>query len=247
MDRRLFLLGVLLIVIGILIAFSYTYQALNASTVATGSRQTITIAPNRIVSSPISLNSTSMVYLVYNSNAVPITFYLLNSTAFDSLSPYLQSGNLSSNVLTSLESGDLYKKAYNNTGGVFLLQGSSSAQGLSPASYNLSLVLAGGTYYAIYRNPGNSSATTTYGYVLPNSGLITGTNQIISSGLGLYGEASAILILAGLILCVYSFVLPGRKPKNASRREEAIQKLYLNIEKKEKTAAERKPGKRKRR
>lgn len=242
------LFGLLLIAIGVIIVYSYTFKELNASTMATGTKQTIIIAPNQMVSSPIILNSTGIVYLLYNSNAVPINFYLLNSTAFASLTQYMQSGSLSPNALSSLESGDLYKKAYNGTEGILVLQGSSSALGLTPALYyNSSLVLSGGTYYAIYANPGNASASTTYGYVLPNSGLINGANQIATSGLGLDGGISALLILAGIILCVYSFISAGKPRQKAVQRDKAIQKLYRDIEKKERADAEKKGRKRKER
>lgn len=244
MDKRLLLLGIVLIIIGIAVAVSYSSS--NLSNIATTTKEAVAIAPNSIIYSPIAINVTNLVYIVYASGKEPLDFYLVNSSAFISVQPYLKSGIIPANLLSSLEGRGLYMEVENSTEGIFPYNSSLNGQGFSSPAYYNNTLLSKGTYYMIYRNPGNVTANATYGYVLPNGALINSTTQLSSSGLGLEGGASALLLLAGIVLVIYSFISAGRPTQSAKQRDEAIQKLYADIEKKERMKDAKRKSQRKR-
>ncbi len=235
MDKRLLLAGIVLIVAGAAIAIAYASQ--NFSVAATSARQTVSIAPNGIVYSQVTLNSSNLLYVAYKAgNNTPVDFYLVSSSAFSTLLPYIEKGSIPASVLAAYKGSGLYMEMENSTQGIFPYNASYSSQGFTtPSYYNNTAILGKGTYYMIYRNPGSIASNTTFGYVLPNGALVSTATEISTSGLGLYGAVSALLILAGLVVAVWSLLSGGKEQQEVSEeREEEVRKLYKRIGEKEK-------------
>lgn len=234
MDKRLLLLGILLFIAGFVIAAS----SYNPTSFLSTSTQSIAIAPNSIIYSPVTLNSTGFLSVVYESGSTPIDFYVMNQSAFSSIETYIKAGTLTPNLTAPLEGKGLLLAVRNSTGGIFPYNSSYNSIGPQSLLYlsGNSTVLQGGTYYVVYQNPGSSAANATYRTVIPNSGLLL-PNSKASSSLGLAGIVSALLVLVGIVLTILSFMRSKKEGPSAVKREEEIAAIYKDIETRQKRKA----------
>ena len=229
MNKRFVSLGVILLIAGLLVAFSYSSQG--GKQAGTLSRQNIIIAPNSLVYSPIILNKTDVVYVVYTSDNVPVNFYLVNSYAFSGIRQNITKGYLPGNFISDYSGRGLYIAIKNSSRGIFPYVSNFSKDGFSvPTYYNGTEILGSGTYYMIYANSGNVPSNITFGYVLPNTAIINETQNFVSSGMSVYGSASALLFLGGIILIVWGVIAEGKEKNEPKYKEEEIQKAYKQIE-----------------
>ncbi len=229
MNKKFVSLGVILLIAGLLVAFSYSSQS--GKQAGTLSRQNIIIAPNSLVYSPIVLNKTDVVYVVYTSDNVPINFYLVNSYAFSGIRQNITKGYLPGNFISDYSGRGLYIAIKNSSHGIFPYTSNFSSDGFSaPTYYNGTEILGVGTYYMIYANSGNVPSNITFGYVLPNTAIINETQNFVSSGMGVYGSVSALLFMGGIILIVWGVIAEGKEKDESKYKEEEIQKMYKQIE-----------------
>ena len=228
MDKRFVLIGIMLMIAGALVAFSYSSQI--GPKAGTLTRQSLIIAPNSLVYSPIILNKTDAVYVIYTSGNVPVNFYLINSYAFSGIVPALKKGYVPKNIISEYSGNGLYIEIKNSSQGIFPYNNSLSGEGFpAPEYYSGAEVLGSGTYYMIYANPGSLPSNITFGYVLPSTALSNDTQQFISSGMGLYGSVSAVMILAGVIMIVWGVISEGREKDDTKERESEIHEKYREI------------------
>ncbi len=222
------LLGILMFIAGFLI----TGLSYNPSSYISSSSHTVSLAPNALVYSAVTLNSTGFISTVYSSSPSPINFYIVNQSAFSAIKPYLESEYLPAGTMRSLEGKGLLFEVNNATSGIFPYNISYNSMGYKAPSYlsNNSLVLQGGTYYLVYQNPGANYSNATYKYVVPGTGLLPGKTSAISE-ISLAVTISALLVLVGVVLVVFSLIRPGRESKSASEKEAEIAQAYARIEK----------------
>ena len=249
MDKRFVLIGVVLMVAGALVAFSYSSQI--GTKAGTLTRQSLIVAPNSLVYSPITLNKTNAVYVIYTSGNVPVDFYLVDSYAFSGIVPDLKKGYVPKNIISEYSGNGLYIEIKNSSQGIFPYNSSLSGEGFpAPKYYSGAEVLGSGTYYMIYANPGSLPSNITFGYVLPSAGLTNDTQQFISSGMGLYGSVSAVMVLAGIIMIVWGVISEGKDKEDTEEKEAAIHERYEEIDgvdAKRHRPAKRMPAEKKRR
>ncbi len=229
MDKRLMLLGIMMIISGFLI----TGLSYNPSSYISSSSQTVSLAPNALVYSAVKLNATGFISIVYSSSPSPINFYLMNQSAFSAIRPYIDSEYLPASTVRSLEGKGLLFEVDNSTSGIFPYNISYNSIGYKAPSYlsGNSLILQGGIYYLVYQNPGAGYSNTTYKYVVPAAGLLPG-NGSSPSGISLTGTFSALLVLAGVVLAVLSLIRSGKEGKSSAETDEKIARIYMHIEKK---------------
>lgn len=241
MDKRIFAVGIILVILG----FALAASAANPQSLVTESTpQNLELFPNSILYSSVSLNQSSFIYLMYYSNSTPINFYFVNSSAFAILESNITAEKLPSNVIQTLQGKGLLLASQNSTRGGFPYTNSTGSS-LPTYVANVSAILPQGNYYMIYQNPGSTPTTATYQYVLPSPGVLNGQSPEISK-ISSYGIGSALLLIAGIVLMVYSFFTKPNSKQAAITREAEIAEVYKKIdEKQEKKTGKSSPSKRK--
>ena len=222
MDRRTLVLGLVLLFSAFVIGASSwngSYSGLGAVNTTT---HRVVIAPNSLILSQVTLNSSNIFLVTYNSSSVPINLYVVNQSAFSSLQPYISSGNLSPGIAETLSGNGLLMESSNL----------SSLEGIvsyPSNSVGYPLPVSPGTYYLIYQNTGNAYANTTYVTEIPTSGILSGNVQK-AFGIQPVDVFAALILLVGLILIIISLTRSGKKSSGAAAsREEEIARIYRSI------------------
>lgn len=232
MDKRLLLIGIVLIIGSVLIGSAVLPKP---PTPKEFSAQVI-IAPNSFSYSSLHMNATDFLELYYSATS-PIDFYLLNSTGFD----YFESSN-STIVFNSITAGDgvLYE-TLNSTLGAMPYESNYTTNVTKPAyeSSNISIYPTG-NYFLLFSNMRNGASNVTYGYVsIP-------VNQLISSTLPYNGAyqvgsiAAAAIFIAGVVIAFLSLFRSQAKKPEAMVDTEA-KRLYAKIDSKASTKRKIKP------
>jgi hypothetical protein len=218
MDKRLFGIGVMLLLVGILLAAA-SEQATQAVLPNANNTQTDRAILGNYLSGYIALpvNSTSLVDFEYTSiNATD--FYMVNDSAFGKLLPLINANKSIRSAAMALEGNGLMIAYLNQTKGSFPYDASFS--GILPTpnytSANTS-VLAPGLYYVVFTNDKNAPNMVLYS-VLVRPISAVGISQSSSAGFGVIGD---VIVLAGLVLMVYSFF---------TKRENELPKLQQDID-----------------
>lgn len=222
MNKKLFLLGIALLIVGFLAALS----SVNTSDFLSGPVQSIRLAPNSILYSSVNLNMTSLLSIVYTSGNAPINFYLMNSTAFSEVSPYISTGSIPPNVIENLTSQGMLAYYPNSSSGVY------------PTS-NTTELLPTGSYYLVYQNPGANYVNTTYRYIIPNAALFNSTSSVYKN-IFISGIVGASLFIGGIVIMVLSFFIRKEPAQTPAEREAEIAGIYKQLEENEKAKLSRK-------
>lgn len=249
MDKKLLGIGIVLLLVGGLLAFASS-QATQAALPNPNNTQTDrAILGNYSVGYiPLQINQTSIVDLEYTSvNATD--FFIANQSAYQELLPFIdQNGSSTFNDLSnasgraqSLEGNGILIAYINQTKGAYPYD--PSFAGILPQpnyTSQSSGVLGPGTYYAIFANSEGSPNLVLYS-VLARPVSTVGIAETSSAGLGVIGD---ILVLAGFVLAIYA--LFARKDPNTPTLQQDIDKMYadLGMEKKKAKAPARKKRRR---
>ena len=231
MNKRVLLLGILLIVIGFFVSglsVSTTLPLYSASP-STGR---IVVGSESSTYVPIQINQSSLPMFFFNSSST-LGFVFANSTAFAILSKLPASSLIK--AAESLEGRGVLEIA-NSTSSVFpyVAYPNSSIQagiGIARPIYqeNVSLLPAG-NYYAILSNPGNVSVNASYRF--SNFAYSSKLSSEISS-VSPYIFASSLIVFLGFVLIAVSLFMKGKSKQAAESDEErAAQEIYAKLEKK---------------
>jgi len=223
MNRKFLYLGILLFVAGIFVSLVSLQTTLSSQFTPTAMH--MLLQSNSFKYVPLSLNQTGIIEILFNASA-GIDFYLMNATAFASVSNANALNTSYRNIAVALEGKGAYEIYENSTNGVFP---GLKYPGVASPTYlsNATQVLEVGTYYAFFSNTKNYSVTADLNtIVLPLSAL-----QSSFSTAGIYGGISILLLLAGIILFVVSFFLKGKPKPAEGEMDEDVKREYERIEK----------------
>ncbi|MEM3241024.1 MAG: hypothetical protein QXV13_01025 [Candidatus Micrarchaeaceae archaeon] len=235
MNFRVLLLGLLLFVVGIVIAAGSVSSTLPSFS-SVSAIHVLNVSGGSTSYVLIQLNDTGGFSLSYNSS-VPVVFVLANSSAFNRIT-------FNSTAITlaaeSLEGKGVFELA-NGSVGIFPYENLTASNITTrfpvPKYAESESLFSPGAYYAIFSNTGNSTA-----HILVKSAIITAmtvsSNEITQlSRSSSYIIISSILMLLGILLIVISLFMHGREsPKKTAESEEEINKLYSRVEKAEKAS-----------
>lgn len=235
MNRRFLLIGIILVLAGFLVAGS-VWNSIGPYYMPKSFNQTVVIAPNSEVYSPVSINTSKFIAFIFNSQHVPIYFYIVNGSAFQNVWQEMHNGNISYDSIAQMQSEGILVAIDNSTRGIYPYNSVLNSS-LFPApvyAFNESGIFNSGTYDLIFRNPTNAFANTTFGYIIPTSGL-SANSPTEPQSLGIASIASAVLVILGIIMFVLGLFGTGNKV-TSSQREAEIAKMYQNIDNKERKA-----------
>lgn len=230
MNKRLLFIGVLLFLFGLLLSYESGQQFLsNLSSPNDTVAGQFYLGPNVTGYLPVAFNSPSLMEVSYNSTNA-INFYIVNSSAFYAMEQYLNSTNTLSQEAVAFEGRGTVMIIKNEATGVFPYQ--SAYAGIFPmpnySSTNES-VLPPDEYYTLFRNPGASNALIFYSlFSKPVSSI-----GITSGGVFGYGIMSALFLIGGFALCVYALFMKRDDKETVREKEESVDKMYEEIERKE--------------
>ncbi len=228
MNRRLLIIGILLLLFGLVSAYESGQQFLgNISSPNNTETSEFLLMANSTWYTPLYFNSSSFMEVGYNSTNT-LNFYILNSSAFTAVAPSLNSTNALYSGVSSHEGSGVIGVFSNDSKGVFPYQ--DSYAGIFPApNYSApnSTFLQAGTYYIVFRNPQSSNTLVFYSlFIRPIGALSLTSNSVFG-----YGLVSGILLIAGFALSVYSLFIRKEPKTEAKITEEKAQQAYAEIEK----------------
>ncbi|MDE1851382.1 MAG: hypothetical protein KGH69_01680 [Candidatus Micrarchaeota archaeon] len=249
MDRRLLLVGVVVFVFGSAISWVGTSQSIDQISGASAGYQEAALAAGSDAYVPFSSNGSTTLVSAYET--VPnasIDFYIMNSSAFASVSGTVNSDGRLEQQARSLVGGGLVAMILGSSAGQYpytSVYGSFIPVPDYSANYSR---LPEGTYYLVFENPTQTNTTVFYSIVMSNAfssiqGQLTGS----SSATGVVGVLVAV---AGLAVCVYSLFRKSARKESAGPAQEEVDRLYAGVERrgiKEKRKARKGTAKRKRR
>ena len=215
MDRRVVILGILLLILGLALAYLSVQSLFSGIPNYISATQSVQMRPASDLAIPISIYNSSILQIAYNSS-VPVGFYLLNSSAYGMAYPK-SANSLIQNITM-----------YEGRGVIFIIN--SSGHGTFPYIQNLTLstapeywdnasVLGKGTYYAVFQNYGNKSSTVSYTILNRSIASLSSSEEGYSYG-SLYGNLfGTLFFVAGLVLIFYGFFMSGSKKEEADDDE----------------------------
>lgn len=224
--KRLTIFGIILVLIGIGIFYSGSVgfeNNLSNNTV----QYSIALTPHSAENLSFGINNSTILIIAYHTeNDVPVTFFLMNESAF------MQEGqNLSSNALISrsesLEGKGVFEILNNSSFGLFPYQNPSA---LTPPDYeyNGTDILNNGTYYSVFQNGGNLTTIVYYSTVKRIQ--LAANNPLIYSNI-IYDGTGGIVLLVGLGIIGYSiFIKTEAKKENIP--DQSIDNLYAKYSEK---------------
>src|SRR5271155_1284 len=131
MDKRLAVIGGIMFIAGVLMVVVSTQSVLSA---LPNSNNTFTqkayVPANSVVYYPIQLISASFIAIGFNSTT-PLSFYLVNSSAYAKFLPYIKSNESLRNISDELEGKGVVVIMLNASKGIFPYQ--TGYSGLFPA------------------------------------------------------------------------------------------------------------------
>ncbi len=216
--NRLTIIGALLLVlaVGVVYVSSSQFQTgFNNSTIIA-----LSIGPNSIAYSNFSLANNTFFGFVYYTNSIPIDYFLLNGSAFGSVSGHLNSSAQLPDSVNSLSGRGVIYASYNSDLGAYPDQSGAQQYG-----DNSSVILPSGTYYGIFDNP---TASNTVIYYSPLEKQQTSISKSIFSTAA-YGITGVALFIAGIVAFLYSLFM-ARKPKQQGPTDEEVSRLYSGFE-----------------
>ena len=224
MDKKLLGIGIVLLIVGALLSTG-SYQA--TQSIFPNANNTVTakalLAPHLIAYSPLYLNTTSFVSMGYNSSNT-ISFYLVNGSAFTRLLPLIDANRSLIGNATALEGKGVFFIVYNQSRGIYPYQTVYGNLFPVPTYQNTnSSVLLSGTYYLIFENDAGANTIVAYSSLAKPASSVS----IIASSSAGFGLVGAFLVLAGLVLMVYSFI--SRRNVQEQLKQEEIDRMYSSI------------------
>lgn len=222
MDKRIFGLGFLLLIVGIIMAYASVQSIFSNIPNYISSTQTLAVQSRSVLFVPIRINNESILQIVYNST-VPINFFLMNSTAKNALP---QSNSTIGNV-TYLQGNGLIYAIDNSTHGMFPYITNISLAQVPNYWYRNQTIIGNGTYYAVFQNYENKSNTVFYTMLNRSVVSLASSEQNYSYGNIVLNIFSTLAVIAGIIVMFYALFM---KPKKIEEQEgKDVERLYSSI------------------
>ncbi len=220
MNRRLFGLGLLLFIFGVVLAYISAQSVFSSIPGYISASQSIAVQPNAAFVIPISINNFSILQAAYNSS-LPVDFYLMNSTAYSALMP--TAGNtLIRNAKDFDGRGVLFVINDSNRGTFPYVANLTLSQ--KPFYWNNQTILGNGTYYVVFQNYNNKTNMVFYTILNRSISSISESERNLSYGNILSNIFGTLFFIIGIILMFYGFFMKGRKEEAA--QEEEAKKIY---------------------
>ena len=236
LNKKMLVIGILLILFSVVIG-GMTYSA-SFSSATTANREGLSLQPSSSIYVRLAVNSSSTPLLLYYSSA-PVDFYLVNSTAFSSVEPYLSNASKTADLMRSLEGTGVMEVFSNSSLGVFPYTENLS-RNFPPPSYTINgtIPAENATYYLIYSNKGSSYVNISYTYMyIPTVNSVPYAKRAFE----LPSIAAGLLFIAGLVISILSF-LSGKRVSEKESDKEAT-RLYRRLEVREKRPSGRRGAK----
>jgi hypothetical protein len=213
--KRLTIIGIALLLFSILLIYTVSLSTLNSAAV-----NSFFIAPHNAIAIPFTLSSSTVFSsLYYATNSTNVSSYLMNSSAFAHVEPYLASNQLLNETIKQ-EGAGVYQINYLNASGIFPNRDSYA----KPPSYyyNGTDVFGNGTYYDVFQNSGGTNTTVHY-----SSGSVQlSANSPSTSHILLY-MISSFMFIAGICIIGYSIIVKkDDKPKDSEAEKIEVDSLY---------------------
>ena len=223
MDKKIFGLGLLLLLAGIIMAYASVQSIFSNIPNYISSTQTLALQPRSGFFVPIKISNDSILQIVYNST-VPINFFLINSTA----KGMLPKTNLTGiGNATYLQGNGLIYSIYNSTHGMFPYILNVSLAQVPDYWYKNQTIVGNGTYYAVFQNYENRSNTVFYTMLNRSVSSLSSSEQNYSYGNITLNILSTLAVIAGIIVMFYALFM---KPKKAEEQEEKqAERIYASI------------------
>ena len=239
-NKKMLVIGMLFMLLGVVVG-GMTYSS-TFNTSSNVSREALALHPSSSIYVKLTTNSSTTPSLFYYSSS-PLDFYFVNSTAFESIEPYLNNSGEVANIITSLEGKGVLEVFNNSASGVFPYTKNYSQ--LNPQmpvfpipayTINGTIPTKDATYYVIYNNKGSSFINVSYVTVyLPT----TSTESYYKSAFELPSIIAGLSFLVGLILFMLSFIYKNKGMSEKESDAEAL-KLYKKLEGKQKVPKQQK-------
>ncbi len=215
MDKRLLILGVVLIIVGLLFGGSQMPTIQNLSHEAS----TIAVSSNGFASGQVYANTTSMIWFYYESGS-PVDFYMLNVTGYE---PFNQVNSSVNTIISAFNS-----LAFNR--GLLYVKQNSDFMNLTSLTYSQNNVsYPAGNYFFVFRNTNNAITNVTYEYITAPAIDFIGQESAYGNAFTDSSVVSAVLFFGGIIVIIISIFVGGRKKQ--SNIDDEAKKLYASIEK----------------
>ena len=224
MDKKIFGLGLLLLLAGIIMAYASVQSIFSNIPNYISSTQTLALQPRSGFFVPIKISNDSILQIVYNST-LPINFFLINSTAKGMLP---QSNLTGIGNATYLQGNGLIYTIYNSTHGMFPYIVNVSLARVPNYWYRNQTIVGNGTYYAVFQNYENKSNTVFYTMLNRSVSSLASSEQNYSYGNITLNILSTLAVIAGIIVMFYALFM---KPKNAEEQEgKQVERIYASID-----------------
>lgn len=229
MNKRVFLIGLLLLLLGIVISGGAVYTTLpSASEVITQSKN-LSISAGSYGYLPMPLNQTSGLYVIFNSTQ-PVTFIFANSSAFYNLSSVTQPQMFSK---AEEQEGKGVLEIFNGTTGSFPY--SSAEKGIAVYFTNVTFLPAG-NYFLVFINHGSLPARVELRSAQVLAASIAAKAYSNLPAVSAMAMVGSFLALIGIILMVASLFMHGKKKEQQMLPSE-VEQMYEKIEKSAKRGA----------
>ncbi|MGC8676113.1 MAG: hypothetical protein ACP5T3_01165 [Candidatus Micrarchaeia archaeon] len=227
MNTRVLAFGVLVLILGMVVAAGSTKSLLPSFSSAVSSHA-MNLSPNKVAYVPLTLNATSSMVLAYNAS-LPVGFVLANGSALASLQHENGTGFLA--TASRLEGKGVIYVVYGSLGMFpYLNFSNASVRAAAPLYSSSDGVLGPGTYYAFFANPANATAAISFRSeaIFETSQYTNETLRIRENSSGL--AISSILALLGILIIVISIFLPGRKAADQKQELAAeAERIYSSL------------------
>jgi len=228
-------LGILMVIMAL--AIFYISSASFQGGFSSDNIQEVIVASNTARYMSFTLSNFTVVGLLYYTNGTNINFYLVNQSVFDE-SYSNSTGQIISNS-TALQQNGAIEIIYNRSGGIFPYQ-QQNLSAVNIYEQTESPILPAGRYYGIFQDPTGSNTTVFYSLLSESKGAVQ--SKILSSAV--YGLSGAGLLLAGIVLVIYSiFIRKGqKKEETVERNVESIYDRQVRAKKPARRARRRRRG-----
>lgn len=223
MDKKLLLIGMVVIIAGLLIVGMESPSNIMPPT----DYQQLSLRPGGVMVIPLPMNSTGLFTVVFGANNT-VSFFLFNSTAFRQIRTENQSADSIFNQAVSFEGRGTMAIIYNKTSGLFPYSNDTASNGeVQPPFYSSNTIMFDNeTYYMVFANTANTVNYVHYStiiqYITPEI-LQTYTKDIYTSGL-----PGAFAVMIGFVIVIISVFRGNKKAENLN--EAQIGELYKKID-----------------
>ncbi len=204
MDKRVLLVGIVLIIISLFVASEAVQPIFNAMQNTNATSQVISLMPHGASYLHIPLNQSSVLVVAFTAGQ-NVSFYFMNRSAFTVMLPSITANRSLTMQATGLEGNGIIETMQNYTSGSFPYESTPARPASVYVAPNTTL-LGTGDYYAVFYDPSQANTTVLVKYnIVPLSAI-----SPASTNFAVVSILAFIIFLAGAVLTIYGLI---RKPK----------------------------------